>query len=73
LRALGATRDTLNLRVRSVAIYPRRRAIESGDLTTRVCEWERPDRLSLRAAVLCIGVLSLGAWMVILALLHSLG
>jgi hypothetical protein len=73
LRALGATRDPFNRRVRSVAIYPRLRAIEPGDLATTIFERERPDRLSLRAAALCIGVLSLGAWMVILALLRLLG
>jgi len=56
-----------------MAGYPRGRAIEPDGLTTPVGERRRTDRLSLRAAVLCIGVLSLGAWMVILALLHSLG
>jgi len=56
-----------------MAVYCRGRALQRGGLATPV--WERPrrDRLSLRAAILCIGFLSLGAWAVILALLHALG
>ena len=59
-----------------MTVYPRGRALQRGGLATPAGEGESQplDRLSLRAAILYIGLLSLGAWVVaILGLLHALG
>jgi hypothetical protein len=58
-----------------MTVYPRGRVLQRGGLATPAGEGERqpPDRLSLRTAILYIGILSLGAWVAILGLLHALG
>ena len=56
-----------------MAVYPRGRTIEPDGFTSPASARQRADRLSPRVAILCIGFLSLGAWVVILALLHALG
>jgi hypothetical protein len=44
----------------------------STPLDISVPESRRTERLSLRAAIFWIGVLSLGGWAVIIALVHAL-
>jgi len=56
-----------------MAVHSGGQALQRGNLTTPAWERQRPDRLSLRAVILGVGVISLGAWVVIVALLHELG
>jgi hypothetical protein len=48
------------------------RMLISTSMIASVPEERRTERLSLRAAIFWIGVLSLGGWAVIIALVHAL-
>jgi hypothetical protein len=55
-----------------VAMPREPRMLISTSIIASVPEERRTERLSLRAAIFWIGVLSLGGWAVIIALVHAL-